>query len=807
MRPITLVIVFADRQAPGVDEATLERLVHDAWGPLLDALYGAPSLRAGLVLSGALGRHIEAQHPEHMTRLKIMAARGQLEVIGGPSHGALLHLIAERDAITQVRQHMRWLAARTAVPVRGAWPPGGAWDPSLPRIMAKAGAGYTFVDAGLAAATGAPSGDGGWLVTEREGAVMPTIPLDHALGALLPFESHDNLTARLQARAEAGARVLALPISIESLGADAISRDWCWEGATPWVPELLLMLNRQGAWLKTAVPWQLIDRLPPSGRSWPTAGTPGCDAADLLPAETGRAWRNLQETLRDDVSPGLASLVPWLNGPPAECTLARYSLAERLHRAAWRASTAVAQARRDSRKKPDSAPALDTAALALAQGQSSFPLDPRGQGGLRDAASRHQAFKALGAAEHQALTLVRVPPPSIETVARSGDGHPEVVVREGALRVVVRPGLGGGLSELRLNGVGELINVLARHEEHWHDEMEDDSSLPGLVGDAETEAFQPRPPQAAPPVPIIEDDDDDYDDDEPTAPVPVAAPLGVPAVQLRPPGAPIDDLVELSDAALEPLDLPDDALTPMGSDAASVENLDEPVSVQFPPVDAHRALRSVDAGPRLCLTDRLLGDATTLDNLARGQHPELGDFAGSPYRLERAEAESGSATIVLARDGRVESTPGDQRLIGLIKRITIPEGSAELRVNWELWNRSREPIQSTFAVELNFGLDGVLAADRVVNIPGNEPIPLDTPLEAEGVRKIALDLGAGNVVVELQMGEATKLWQYPVFVPRRTPDGIAPAWQGTCVVLAWPLVLWGEEHAHKQLTIRIQTRS
>jgi hypothetical protein len=774
MRAITLVPVFHDRQAPGARPAELERVIEHAWAPLVEALHAQPTVRAGLAVSGSLARHLEQRSPALLKRLRELAARGQVEVIGAPSHGAVLHLIPERDAVLQLRQHLRWLHERLGVPVRGVWPTLGAWDPALPRVVGRGGGAYTFVDAALVAATGALPAAGGWIATERGGHVLPAIPLDGAVGARLPFEPVDALIGRLRRRCDAGGRVAAWPLSVEDLGWDDAARGWCFGGATPWVPGLLEAISRHTSWLKTAVPWQVVDRLPPAGTAWPVSGTSTVGAADRLPPDQARTWTHVQEALQDDPSEALLGLSPWLTGPPIDTVLARYDVAARLHRASLRASAALALLRRDAARSGVPADKVEAIAALVAAGQSSLPLDPSRGGGLRDPAVRHAAFRAVITAELRAQALLSKPAPAVEKVDRGPDGHPEVLLRGAGLRVLVRPGAGGAIAELGVEGVGNLVNTLARRPEHWHAEVEAQSILPELVFDEVAEE-----PPAAPGGEVL----DDYEEDEPTA-------QGIPVT-----GEPAPlDLMELDIEAIEVL-----------SDAGEPAR---PLAHILPTrLSRGAGLDAVDGGPRLALIDRLLGEAITLDNLARGQHPEEGDLAWAPYRLERAEVEDdGGGIVVMGRDGRVRGQPGEEDgLLGLLKRLRLLPGRPELHVSWELWNRSRTPVQTRLAVELNIGLDGVLGPGRAITLPGCAPALLGEGMEAERVQHAVIDLGA--VTLELETDDPAHLWHYPVRSLRRLPGRAAPVDQAACFVLAWPLGLWGEERVHQGLRLRVSRKA
>jgi 4-alpha-glucanotransferase len=746
MRAITLVPVFHDSQAPGRSAAALDAFVAEAWGPLIDALFAAPRVRCGLVLSGALARHLADHAPERFARMRELSARGQVEIIGGTANGAALHLVPERDAVGQLRQHQRWLRTRLGVPVRGVWPTLSAWDPAVPRIVARAGGAYTFVDAGLVAAGGAMPAAGGWLVTERLGATMATVPLDHALGDRLPFVDPDALVAGLRGRCDAGRRVLCVPISVEALGRSDEARDWCFGGASPWVPGLFTALVQHAAWLKTAVPWQLVDRTPAAGRAWPASGTPGAGAADMLPDAAARTWVQVQRALVDDPSPALAGLAPYLHGPPLEAALSRYDVAARLHRAGLRASMAVATLRREAQAASRPAGPVEAAAARLAEGQAALGLDPRLGGGLREPGVRHAAFSALVDAELHALAQSTRGPPAVENVDAGPDGHPEVVLRRDGVRLIVRPGVGGAISELALEGVGNFVNTLARTPEHWHAELGEDTAMPILVDEPADAA-----PSAPPPL-------EDYDEDEPT------------------------DFGQVGGADATP--------SPNG------------VRMETPRIDRDACLRAADAVPRLLLQDRLLGETTTLDALARGQHEEQGDLALAPYRLERAQAEAdGSLVVLMGRDGRVRQGLEEDRLLGVLKRVSLGAAFRRVDARWDLQNRSKTPIQSTFSAELNLCLDGGLGPDRLLHVAGLDPVRLDTAFVARGANSAQVIFGSANV--QIRTPDIATLYHYPLYVPGRRGGRVVPTYQGLCLHVAWPLSLWGGERVSFSLSLTL----
>ncbi|RME26458.1 MAG: DUF1926 domain-containing protein [Deltaproteobacteria bacterium] len=756
MQQITLSLVIFDPTAPGEQEPRIARFVERVWAPLVDALAEHAHVRVALHLSGAVGDWMGSNAPWILDRLAELVGRDQVEVLGGSPVGAALQSLPERDAVGHIHGASRWAQERLGATVRGAWLGVGGWDPIVPRLLARAGIRYSFVEDALLRAAGAdPSGEDAWFVAEREGAGVGVMRLDSRLAALVPWALPRYFAYELKQRAAAEQRYVAVAISGENLGLRSGSRNWCWGSDHGWVPSLMRLLRAQGSWLKTALPGQVVDTQRPGGRVAPGAAAWRTGGAAGLPATMGRRWRQLQRDQADAVDPAMERYAPWLCGPPWEAFLVRRDEANRLHKRMLRASATVQRLRRYNRNHatPATVAALEQARAWLYTGQGGAPLHGSHAGGPDRPDLRHTAWRALMRAEFIALqALGDHHKLRHEVQDHDCDGQREILVQTRDYSAMVRPALGGAISELGLWGVGNLVNSLRRREETWHEGVAFALTLPALVDPAN--AGSPH---------LISGEDDDIVDDEPT-----------------------DD---------------NDTIATIHTDR--LQHVTLPVAPPLPvPSRPAPDMLACDRHERLLFQDHFLGPGTTLDNLRRDQHPEQGDFVDEPYGLLSSERIDGNELqIALAREGVVD-VDGVTRLVRVYKRYVLRRDSPVIDIGYEIANRYREPVRSRFATELNLGLDGRVEGRFLQS--GDRRAFLDSAGQWDDVTDVALVFPDRRLRVHMWSAEPCRLYFFPVDSLVETCEGYEAHHQGICLFFAWDLHLWGEERQRYDLFFTVE---
>lgn len=719
--PLALLPILVDTHAAGVSEATLAHTWAHGTRPALTALGQAPHARAAVHLSGPTLRWAAQHDPAAIELLAELVEKRRVQMLASGTEGPLLSLIPERDAVAQVRRHLRELQQHLSAASTVLWPAALAWDPSLASVLKKTGLDTVFVDEGLLRAGAVRPGPvDGWAEGSFHGTHLRFLPVDRVMSAVAPWTPVPLLRARLRALADSGRRLVTLLLPADRLVAGHS------HGSEHWLGALLEALTASK--VRTMLPERIVHDLPSAGRSYPPAGTPPL-ARHLVqaPAREPLDWGALH---------GEAEQQP---GPPVEALISEEPAAERILARTRRLSDALALARREARKRRQSLAPVDAATAALQRAQSSAALHtlPGLGGQLTDPTVRAAAWSAIDTAL-EAVPVLERPWQSVDLY---GDGADELELSTPSLLATLSPRRGGALTELLLRGVGNFANTTERRPSPERSALCLPEPLPVLVGDDD------RPEPGPADAPLL------WDEDEATDPGVVSIPAPPPA-----------------------------------------ETLPEPLRELLRPDDHH---------PRLIFQERLLGEATTLDSLRTGQYPEQGDFLGSSWRLERAEPnDTGALEVVMVREGTVRQDPEPPGMIQVQKRMVFALDAPTITVHYEVVNRSREPVGSTLAVELNLGLDGRTGESRSLHVPGQPAARLTAAGDHAQVNDFALRYADLGVLLRVRPLRPARLLHHPVHRLHHGTDGAVAQAQGTAAVFAWPLQLWGKERWQTGLTLQ-----
>lgn len=233
--------------------------------PLLSSIEQFEAVKVCLHVSGALLEHMALEEPEVLAQLGRLAARKQVELVGGGFYEPVLHLLPEADAQGQLEMMSRCLSKHFGARPRGAWLTERVWDPELPRLLAPAGLRYTFVDAPALQASLPDGGaaDGYW-VTQRAGHTLALFGIDRGLRYRIPGRDPEQLVAELPEMP--GEDVITFADDGEKLG--------LWPGSYEGVHEqgwLTRFFEALGAAqaegkVQTCLPTEVIQGTPPRGR-------------------------------------------------------------------------------------------------------------------------------------------------------------------------------------------------------------------------------------------------------------------------------------------------------------------------------------------------------------------------------------------------------------------------------------------------------------------------------------------------------------------------------------------------------------
>ncbi|MBI5651048.1 MAG: DUF1926 domain-containing protein [Chloroflexi bacterium] len=201
---------------------------------------------------------------------------------------------------------------------------------------------------------------------------------------------------------------------------------------------------------------------------------------------------------------------------------------------------------------------------------------------------------------------------------------------------------------------------------------------------------------------------------------------------------------------------------------------------------------------RVGLIDHFIHPQSTLDDFARAQHNELGDFVNQPYTA-RVEKNDAGLIVTLARDGHVWQGNVFAPL-HIEKRLTIRAGAHHLPLNYLLTNTSAQTITARFGVEFCFALlaghspDAYYRANPLHHSERSEAESKkdDAPLDSRGeipTDQIALVNEWLGIEIALKFKSATRVWRAPVETISLSEAGFERVYQASCVMPVWEIAL------------------
>lgn len=703
--------------------------------PTLSLLKKHKSVHVALHLSGSVLHWLVREHPAALRVTRELVSKGRLELLAGGWTDCFLSGVPARDALDQLGLQSRVLLGRAGAKPKGAVLALGAWDPSLPEVLHRAGLEYAFVPGQVVSASlGTESVARAHYRTERNGSPLTVIPTDPVVGPCLLAGDWLSATSVLDNMRRAGTSTVSVVANVQHQA----------EGYSPaaysaWLQGLFRCLDTQAHWLRTRLPSKMLHREPSGGLVYLPSWIP----VKVAEASTGRSVSELNP---------LGGTYD--RGGRWESLLVRYPEANRLHKRMLQASLEVSRLRQKAKrsKDRDMARAAEQASMTLFGAQEGSVYWPGAQGGLYHRDARAEVWRAVHEAEF-VVSRAMGEAKSVRTLRTDlyCDGHEGVLIRTPCLSAMVSTA-GGALTELALHGGVNLMDVLSRRREPWHAEIEPFRNLPALViGEEEVT-------------------DPETDSDQATEGG------GFETTSVPPLGFGDDDTTGLG-ALLE-----DDT---SGSLTAEEANH----------ADTLASLLGFDRAGLLGFQDHFLGPQASLGNLAKGAFPEEGDFADGTYSLLSLEREADeSVSVMLSREGRVRGT----EMIQVRKRLLFLANEPIVRVQYEIVNRTARPFEGTFAVRVPMTV-GPKARVDLGSLEGR----VTRWLEGYLVDQVRWAEPRKGLDVRLELEHPARALHFPVQTVSRSGTGLWAGWQGVCLVVAWPVKLWGEERQAFNLSLSL----
>jgi 4-alpha-glucanotransferase len=469
-----LVLLIHAHQPIGNFDEVMERTYARSYLPFVNCLERHTHVRMGLHYSGSLLEWLAKRHPEYLHQIAALAARGQIEVVGGGFYEPILITIPPEDQVEQIRRLSDFIAGHFGKRPGGAWLAERVWEPQLPAALAEAGVEYTLVDDSHFLAAGREMPElYGYYVCEDLGRTVKVIPGLQQLRYLLPFGSVDDSIAFLRgAAAEHPGGMASMGDDMEKFGGWPHTWEHCFRDG--WLENFFAALEANQDWLDVVPPGEALAARAPLGR----VDLPAASYTEMmewvLPTQARQKFHALQEEFaaRPDVR-------RFLRGGFWRGFFSKYAEANLLHKKMLRVSSKL----RSSRRKGARVSANRAKAMThLLRAQCNDAYWHGVFGGLYSPHLRTAVWRELIAAETLADAVrhkssrYRV----AEKLDFDADGTEEIEITSPQFAALVKPSGGGTLEALdfRPRAV-TLVNSLQRRVEAYHSRVRDAAAQGG----------------------------------------------------------------------------------------------------------------------------------------------------------------------------------------------------------------------------------------------------------------------------------------------------------------------------------------
>jgi 4-alpha-glucanotransferase len=465
LNKVHLVLLVHSHQPVGNFDAVVEKIYQQSYLPFLQHLAKHPGVRMGLHYTGPLLEWLDANHPEFMEELSDLAARGQVEIVGGGFYEPIMVSIPPRDQALQFRRMRDYISRRFGSAPSGAWLAERVWEPQLPAAFEAAKINYTLLDDVHFQAAGIEMEDlFGYYIAEDRGAKVNVIPGLKALRYLMPFRGVEEILAYLRGVAERHPNgMAAMGDDCEKFGAWPGTYDHCYRDG--WLEKFFCALEANREWLITSLPSEYLATHPPIGR----VALPAASYTELMewvlptPARNQLAKVESEFATRPDV-------LRFLRGGIWRGFLTKYPEANLLHKKMLRVSRKIGGVKAPALRRA-AAQTLENARTHLLRAQCNDAYWHGVFGGVYAPHLRTELWRELIRAESlvESLSPARAKSVKNERFDFDADGATEIYLTANKFAALLKPNDGATLAALDFRPVAvAVINSLQRRPETYH---------------------------------------------------------------------------------------------------------------------------------------------------------------------------------------------------------------------------------------------------------------------------------------------------------------------------------------------------
>ena len=307
---IYLPIVFHFHQPVGQFDFIYEDVCNKSYEPLINIIYQFPNVKFTLHFSGNLLEWLIDNKPQFIEKLKAMAKKGQIEIIGGGYYEPIFALIPYRDKIAQMKKLSDLIKSEFDLDVKGAWLSERVWEPDYPSFLNDVGLKYVIVDDNHFRSTGITEEETLYsYVTEDEGKTLRIFPINEELRYLTPWKPTYMSIDYLRKMADiVGDRIAVLISDAEKMGVWGTTHEICYvegqghqegDNGKPFIPAFFEQVQKN-EWITSITLTEYMEKYPAKSLIYlPTASYDKMEEW-VLPTKIRKKFKKIRKTLKDD---------------------------------------------------------------------------------------------------------------------------------------------------------------------------------------------------------------------------------------------------------------------------------------------------------------------------------------------------------------------------------------------------------------------------------------------------------------------------------------------------------------------------
>ncbi len=307
---IFLPIIFHFHQPVDNFGWVFEDCFKKSYGPLINNIYNYPNVKITLHFSGNLLDWFLKNKPETIKKVKDMANRGQIEIIGGGYYEPIFAIIPTRDKIAQMRKLSDLIKKEFGLDVKGAWLSERVWEPNYPAFLNEAGLKYVLVDDNHFRSTGLTEEDSFYsYTTEDEGKTLRIFPINEPLRYLMPWKpTYMSIDYLKKAANQNGDRVCVIISDAEKMGVWGSTHEICYvegqghqegDNGKPFISAFFEQISKN-KWIKSVTLSEYMQTYPAKELVYlPTASYDKMEEW-VLPTKIRKKFGKIRKALKDD---------------------------------------------------------------------------------------------------------------------------------------------------------------------------------------------------------------------------------------------------------------------------------------------------------------------------------------------------------------------------------------------------------------------------------------------------------------------------------------------------------------------------